>query len=53
MAQVGEMLGSEVHRHGETLRVDGVRPSLGREAVMAAAPATDGKFFKVPKVIER
>lgn len=53
MAQVSEMLGSQVHQHGETLRVDGVRPSLERAAVMAAAPETDGKFFKVPKVIER
>jgi len=53
MAQVGEMLGSEVHKYGETLRVDVVRPSLDRAAVMASAPETDGKFFKVPKVIER
>ena len=40
-------------KHGETLRVDEVRPSLDRAAVMAAAPETDGRFFKVPKVIER
>ncbi len=53
MAQVGEMLGGTVHEHGETLRKDGVRPSLDRAAVMAAAPETDGRFFKVPKVIER
>ena len=53
MAQVGEMLGNEVHERGETLRQDSVALSLDRAAVMAAAPETDGKFFKVPKVIER
>ncbi len=30
-----------------------VRASIERRAVMAAAPETDGRFFKVPKVIER
>ena len=53
MAQVGEMLGGTVFEHGETLRVDVVRPSLDRASVMASAPETDGRFFKVPKVIER
>ncbi len=53
MAQVGEMLGNAVFQHGETLREDAVRPSVERAAVMAAAPETDGRFFKVPKVIER
>jgi aspartyl-tRNA(Asn)/glutamyl-tRNA(Gln) amidotransferase subunit C len=53
MAQVGEMLGGQIDGYGETLRRDAVRPSLDREAVMAAAPETDGRFFKVPKVIER
>lgn len=53
MAQVGEMLGLLEQKHGETLRVDEVRPSLDRAVVMAAAPETDGRFFKVPKVIER
>lgn len=53
MAQVGEMLGGAVHAYGETLRADDVRPSLDRAAVMATAPETDGRFFKVPKVIER
>jgi aspartyl-tRNA(Asn)/glutamyl-tRNA(Gln) amidotransferase subunit C len=52
MAQVGEMLGGQVYSHGETLRLDAVRPSLDRAAVMAVAPETDGRFFKVPKVIE-
>lgn len=53
MAQVGEMLGGQAYLQGETLRLDAVRPSLDRAAVMAAAPETDGRFFKVPKVIER
>ncbi len=53
MAQVGEMLGAEPELTGANLRADEVRPSLDRKAVMAAAPETDGRFFKVPKVIER
>ena len=53
MAQVGEMLGLTPAAHGEDLRADVVRPSLDRAAVMAEAPETDGRFFKVPKVIER
>ena len=53
MAQVGEVLGGDVFLHGETLRLDVVQPSTDRAAVMAAAPETDGRFFKVPKVIER
>lgn len=35
------------------LRADQVTASTDRAAVMAAAPASDGAFFKVPKVIER
>ena len=35
------------------LRADEPRPSLARALVMERAPATDGTFFKVPKVIER
>ena len=53
MAQVGEMLGLTPAAHGEDLRSDVIRPSLDRAAVMAEAPETDGRFFKVPKVIER
>jgi len=53
MAQVGEMLGGVVDSTGNSLRADVVRPSLDRAAVMAAAPESDGRFFKVPKVIER
>jgi aspartyl-tRNA(Asn)/glutamyl-tRNA(Gln) amidotransferase subunit C len=53
MAQVGEILGGVVDKTGASLRPDVVRPSLDRAAVMAAAPESDGRFFKVPKVIER
>jgi aspartyl-tRNA(Asn)/glutamyl-tRNA(Gln) amidotransferase subunit C len=35
------------------LREDTPRPSLDRANAMAAAPETDGVYFKVPKVIER
>ena len=53
MAQVGEVMGAGSDLEGAALRADAVRPSLDRRAVMAAAPETDGRFFKVPKVIER
>jgi aspartyl-tRNA(Asn)/glutamyl-tRNA(Gln) amidotransferase subunit C len=53
MAQVGDLLGTLSGEAGETLRLDAMRPSLDRRSVMAAAPETDGRFFKVPKVIER
>jgi aspartyl-tRNA(Asn)/glutamyl-tRNA(Gln) amidotransferase subunit C len=53
MAQVGEILGLLTQENGEALRVDAIRPSVDRAAVMASAPETDGRFFKVPKVIER
>ena len=53
MAQVGEMLGGAPNVNGVALREDAVRPSVDRALVMAAAPETDGRFFKVPKVIER
>jgi aspartyl-tRNA(Asn)/glutamyl-tRNA(Gln) amidotransferase subunit C len=53
MAQVGEMLGAAVESTGASLRVDAERVSLDRAAVMAAAPESDSRFFKVPKVIER
>ena len=47
---------SELFAHRETatvVREDAIVPSLARETVMSNAPATDGTFFKVPKVIER
>jgi aspartyl-tRNA(Asn)/glutamyl-tRNA(Gln) amidotransferase subunit C len=53
MAQVGEALGLVPAQAGESLRADVVKDSVDRVAVMAEAPETDGRFFKVPKVIER
>ena len=53
MAQVGEVFRGLLQDRGESLRVDELRPSLDRAAVMVSAPETDGRFFKVPKVIER
>jgi len=53
MAQVSEALGISPAPAGETLRADAVKPSLDRAEVMTEAPETDGRFFKVPKVIER
>jgi aspartyl-tRNA(Asn)/glutamyl-tRNA(Gln) amidotransferase subunit C len=53
MAQVAEALGQTPAAFGETLRADTIRPSVDRATVMAEAPETDGRFFKVPKVIER
>lgn len=37
----------------EAMREDMVKPCLDRGEVMKIAPATDGQFFKVPKVIEK
>ncbi len=53
MAQVGKTLGAAEEKTGATLRQDLIRPSIDRKAVMAGAPESDGRFFKVPKVIER
>jgi aspartyl-tRNA(Asn)/glutamyl-tRNA(Gln) amidotransferase subunit C len=57
MAQVADVLDPAVgiapNSDGATLRLDQVRPSIDRKAVMSQAPETDGRFFKVPKVIER
>lgn len=53
MAQVGEMLGLAAEKTGANLRQDAARPSLDRKEVMSQAPERDGRFFKVPKVIER
>jgi aspartyl-tRNA(Asn)/glutamyl-tRNA(Gln) amidotransferase subunit C len=50
---VGDLLGTLSGEAGESLRADALRASIDRKAVMAAAPETDGRFFKVPKVIER
>jgi aspartyl-tRNA(Asn)/glutamyl-tRNA(Gln) amidotransferase subunit C len=53
MAQVGQLLQLAPALAGSSLRPDEIRPSVDRAAVMAEAPDTDGRFFKVPKVIER
>ena len=53
MAQVGEILEVVADTTGASLREDAVRPSLARAAVMTEAPESDGRFFKVPKVIDR
>jgi aspartyl-tRNA(Asn)/glutamyl-tRNA(Gln) amidotransferase subunit C len=53
MTQVGEMVGGVADTTGASLRGDVVLPSLDRAAVMTEAPESDGRFFKVPKVIER
>ena len=34
-------------------RKDEVKPSDARDKVLESAPARQGKFFKVPKVVER
>ena len=53
MAQVSELLEGVLDDGGAELRRDALMPSLDRAAVMVEAPETDGRFFKVPKVIER
>jgi aspartyl-tRNA(Asn)/glutamyl-tRNA(Gln) amidotransferase subunit C len=50
MAQVSEVIGDTPQ---SVLRPDETVPCLNRSRVMASAPETDSKFFKVPKVIER
>ena len=52
-AQISELLRHEAAIAGTTLRSDEVQSSASRAAVMEEAPETDGRFFKVPKVIER
>ena len=57
VAQIGEVdtSGVEPMPHAvplqNVLREDVVRPSLPLEKVLQNAPATDGPFFQVPKVI--
>lgn len=38
---------------GAALRTDELTPCLPREAALENAPDTDGRFFKVPRVIEK
>src|SRR5215469_13464051 len=51
-ANVPPMAQAEVQT-GTALRDDELQKCLPREAAMANAPDTDGKFFRVPKVIEK
>jgi aspartyl-tRNA(Asn)/glutamyl-tRNA(Gln) amidotransferase subunit C len=53
MAQVSDVLRKGGEGMTAALRPDRVTPCLDRQRVMAAAPESDGIFFKVPKVIER
>jgi len=50
LAQISELPGAG---GSAELRNDAVEPSLNRAVVMPGAPESDGRFFKVPKVIER
>jgi aspartyl-tRNA(Asn)/glutamyl-tRNA(Gln) amidotransferase subunit C len=50
LAQITELPGAG---GSSELRQDSIEPSLNRAAVMPEAPESDGRFFKVPKVIER
>ena len=51
MAQIASRYG--LGAEAGVMRADELRPSLPRAEVMQNAPASDGIFFKVPKVIER
>ena len=53
MAQVAELQALPQTLAGASLRPDVLVASVEREAVMHEAPETDGRFFKVPKVIDR
>lgn len=51
LTHVSELWGEDPARF--QLRGDEPAPSLARPRIMEGAPATDGVFFKVPRVIER
>ncbi len=57
MAQVSDRYGDPAKtgtaRFEHAMRPDALGTCLTREAALGNAPETDGKFFKVPKVIER
>jgi len=57
MAQVSDRYGDPAKtgtaRFEHAMRPDVLGPCLTREAALGNAPESDGKFFKVPKVIER
>lgn len=44
---------SHVLNMENVFREDEVKPSQVRDKALEHAPATDGKFFKVPKTVER
>ena len=52
MAQVASRYGVSQDGSG-AMRPDELRPSLPHDIALCNAPASDGVFFKVPKVIER
>ena len=51
MAQVAQIHTSDASTN--VLRTDQLRECLPRDKAIANAPASDGTFFRVPKVIER
>ena len=57
MAQVSDRYGDPAKtgtsRFEHAMRPDSLQPGLTREAALGNAPESDGKFFKVPKVIEK
>lgn len=53
MAQVSDVISSAIDGENTPLRDDVPTQSLERAPVLAAAPETDGSFFKVPRVMER
>jgi len=61
MAQVSELYGVDKTKIGSERFVyasredviEGLRKSLPHDEALANAPASDGTYFKVPKVIER
>lgn len=53
LAQISELFAAAPAQAGGSLRADRIRDSLDRASVMREAPETDGRFFKVPRVIER
>jgi aspartyl-tRNA(Asn)/glutamyl-tRNA(Gln) amidotransferase subunit C len=57
MAQVSDRYGKPASRGSSSfeyaMRSDELGRSLDRQLVLSNAPDSEGKFFKVPKVIER
>ena len=43
---------SHVHEYGSVVREDESAPGLSREDALRGAPDTDGRHFRVPRVIE-